>query len=382
MSLLRVPITPAFLPTVATVDLTALTHNLAQFRRILSPGCSVMAVVKANAYGHGAIEISRTLIRHGVARLAVFSTEEGAALREAGITVPIVVLGPIFQEQFGDLVANRLTPVVSDPSVLTALGQDAASRRISLSIHLKIETGMGRLGLTHKELVTLIRSHKFPSVLRLEGLMTHLADADGPDPDATEEQISRFNSALKVVLEGGFQVPLVHVSNSGGAVRFPSTHFSLVRPGIMLYGYHTLPATVATPDLRPVLSLKTCIAQLRTLPPGGTVSYNRTFTAKRLTRIAVLPIGYAGGLSRHLSNRGAVLIRGQRAPIVGVVCMDMMMVDVTTIPGVTVGDEAVLIGQQENERITALDIAEWIGTISYEVLCAISPQIPRLYHSA
>ena len=212
--------------------------------------------------------------------------------------------------------------------------------------------------------------------------MTHLADADGSTPDATEDQISRFNKALHVVLEGGFQIPLVHVANSGGAVRFPSAHFSLVRPGIMLYGYHTLPGTVETPNLRTVLSLKTCIAQLRTVQPGGTVSYNRTFTAKCPTRIAVLPIGYAGGLSRHLSNRGAVLIRGQRAPIAGLVCMDMVMVDVTMIPGVAVGDEVVLIGQQGNERITASDIAEWTGTISYEVLCAISPQIPRLYFAS
>lgn len=374
--------TSTFLPTVATIDLTALTHNLSQFRRILSPGCDVMGVVKANAYGHGAVETSRTLVRHGVTRLAVFSTEEGVALRKAGITVPIVVLGPVFQEQFGDLFAHRLTPVVSDPAVLTALGQAAASREISHSIHLKIETGMGRLGLTEKELTALIRSSTFPPSLRLEGLMTHLADADGPDPDATEGQMSRFNRALNIVLEGGFRVPLIHVSNSGGAVRFRSTHFSLVRPGIMLYGYHTLPDTVKTPDLRPVLSLKTCIAQLRTIQPGGTVSYNRTFTAKCLTRIAVLPIGYAGGLSRHLSNRGYVLIRGRRAPIAGLVCMDMVMVDATAIPGVAVGDEVVLIGQQEDERITARDMAEWTGTISYEVLCAISPQIPRLYRSS
>lgn len=374
--------TSTFLPTVATIDLTALTHNLSQFRRILSPGCDVMGVVKANAYGHGAVETSRTLVRDGVTRLAVFSTEEGVALRKAGIAVPIVVLGPVFQEQFGDLFAHRLTPVVSDPAVLTALGQAAASREISHSIHLKIETGMGRLGLTEKELTALIRSSTFPLSLRLEGLMTHLADADGPDPDATEGQMSRFNRALNIVLEGGFRVPLIHVSNSGGAVRFRSTHFSLVRPGIMLYGYHTLPDTVKTPDLRPVLSLKTCIAQLRTIQPGGTVSYNRTFTAKCLTRIAVIPIGYAGGLSRHLSNRGYVLIRGRRAPIAGLVCMDMVMVDATAIPGVAVGDEVVLIGQQEDERITARDMAEWTGTISYEVLCAISPQIPRLYRSS
>lgn len=375
------PITPPFLPTVATVDLTALTHNLSQFRQILSPGCDVMAVVKANAYGHGAIETSRTLIQHGVTRLAVFSTEEGMALRQAGITVPIVVLGPVFQEQFGDMFASQLTPVVSDPSMLTALAQAAASRAIPYPIHLKIETGMGRLGLTQDELVALIRSHKFPPSLRVEGLMTHLADADGSNSDATEEQIRRFRDALKIVQEGGFHISLIHVSNSCGAVRFPSAHFSLVRPGIMLYGYHTLPSTVGTPDLRPVLSLKTQIAQLRTIQPGSPVSYNGTFTAKRLTRIAVLPIGYANGLSRRLSNRGSVLIRGHRAPIAGLVCMDMVMVDVTEIPGTDVGDETILIGRQGNDEITASEIAKWTDTIPYEVLCAISPKIPRLYLS-
>jgi alanine racemase len=376
-----VPITPPFLPTVATVDLTALTHNLSQFRQILSPGCEVMAVVKANAYGHGAIETSRTLIQQGVTRLAVFSTEEGMALRQAGITVPIIVLGPVFQEQFGDMFASQLTPVVSDPSMLTALAQAAASRAIPYPIHLKIETGMGRLGLTQDELVALIRSHKFPPSLRVEGLMTHLADADGSNFDATEKQIRRFRDALKIVQEGGFHVSLIHVSNSCGAVRFPSAHFSLVRPGIMLYGYHTLPSTVETPDLRPVLSLKTQIAQLRTIQPGSAVSYNGTFTAKRLTRIAVLPIGYANGLSRRLSNRGAVLIRGQRAPIAGLVCMDMVMVDVTEIPGTAVGDETILIGRQGNDEITASEIAKWTDTIPYEVLCAISPKIPRRYLS-
>jgi alanine racemase len=372
---------PTFLPTVATVDLTALAHNLSQFRRILSPGCDVMAVVKANAYGHGAIETARILLRHGVARLAVFSTEEGIALRRAGVSVPIVVLGPIFHEQIGDLFASHLTPVVSDLSTLAALGTAAASRSVPYPIHLKVETGMGRLGLTEDELATLIASQKFPSALQFEGLMSHLADSDGVAPEATEEQISRFNRCIQLVAQGGFRVSHIHLSNSGGAVRFPSTHFTHVRPGIMLYGYHTLPSTIQVPDLKPILSLRTCVAQLRTVKPGGTVSYNRTFTATRPTRIAVLPIGYANGLSRHLSNRGHVLIRGNQAPIVGLVCMDMIMVDATRIPDVAVGDEVVLIGQQQNKRITARDIAEWTGTISYEVLCAISPKIPRLYSS-
>ncbi len=376
------PIPFAFLPTVATVDLAALAHNLLQLRRVLSPGCGIMAVIKANAYGHGAVEIAQTLIRHGVVRLAVFSIEEGIALRQAGITVSIIILGPIFREQFEDLFAHQLTPVVSDPSTLAALGQYATQGSSLYPIHLKIETGMGRLGLTQNELEAILAKHTFPSSLRLEGLMSHLADSDGLDPDSTNQQIIRFERVIMAIRKEGFSLPMIHLSNSAGIVRFPSAHYSLVRPGIMLYGYHTLPHTVQAPDLRPVLSLTTRIAQLRLIHPGETVSYNRTFIARRPTRIAVLPIGYSGGVSRHSSNRGQVLIRGQRATIAGIVCMDMVMVDVTEIEDVAVGDEVVLIGQQGSERITAHDTAKWAGTISYEVLCAISPQIPRFYHSS
>lgn len=375
------PIPFTFLPTVATVDLAALAHNLLQLRRVLSPGCDIMAVVKANAYGHGAVEIARTLTRHGVVRLAVFSIEEGISLRQAGIAVSIVVLGPIFREQFEDLFAHQLTPVVSDPSTLAALGQYATQGSPLYPIHLKIETGMGRLGLTQNELEAILAKHTFPSSLRLEGLMSHLADSDGLDPDSTNQQITRFERVIMAIRKEGFSVPMIHLSNSAGIVRFPSAHYSLVRPGIMLYGYHTLPHTVQAPDLRPVLSLTTRIAQLRVIQPGETVSYNRTFMAKRPTRIAILPIGYSDGLNRQLSNRGHVLVREQRAPIVGRVCMDMVMIDVTMIPSAAVGDEVVLIGQQANERITADNLAEWAGTISYEVLCAISPQVPRLYRS-
>jgi alanine racemase len=377
-----VPIPSAFSPTVVTVDLTALVHNLLQLRRIISPDSDIMAVVKANAYGHGAVETAQALVRHGVVHLAVFSIEEGIALRQAGIAASIVILGPVFPQQIQDLFAYQLTPVVSDPSTLTALGRCATQDSSLYPIHLKIDTGMGRLGFTLNEVEAIITKHSFPSSLHLEGLMSHLADSDGSDPDPTEQQINRFERALKIVYEAGFSVPLIHLGNSAGIVRFPSAHYSLVRPGIMLYGYHTLPPSVRPPDLRPVLSLTTRIAQLRLIQPGETVSYNRTFIARRPTRIAVLPIGYSGGVSRHLSNRGQVLIRGQRATIAGIVCMDMVMVDVTEIPDVTVGDEVVLIGQQETERITAHDIAEWTGTISYEVLCALSPQIPRFYCSS
>jgi alanine racemase len=373
--------TSTFLPTSASVDLTALVHNLTQFRKTLVPGCDIMAVVKANAYGHGAVETAKALVRQGVSRIAVVSIEEGITLRQAGINAPIVILGPVFPEQCTDLFAHQLTPVVSDAGMLQKLGQAASSLPTPYPIHLKLETGMGRLGLTQDELANCFGSQGFPRTLQLEGLMTHLADADGPATNTTEEQLARFRKAIGIVTAAGFRVPLIHAANSGGAVRFPEAQFSLVRPGIMLYGYHTLPKSVPVPDLKPVLSLRTSIAQLRTVLPGHTVSYNGTFTATRPTKIAVLPIGYADGISRRLSNRGHVLIHGQRAPIAGLVCMDMTMVDITKIAGTAIGDEAVLIGSQGADRITADDIANWTGTIAYEVLCTIGPRIPRHYHS-
>ncbi len=341
-----------------------------------------MAVVKANAYGHGAVEISRSLIRQGIARLAVVSLDEGIALRQAGITVPIVVLGPLFPNQIDDLFANRLTPVISDVAIIPALAERAATLLAPYSIHLKIETGMGRLGLATDESIDLLVMRKLPSCLHLEGLMTHFADADGESNNQTHHQLTIFTRVLTTLAAHDIKVPLIHAANSGGAVRFPDAQFSLVRPGIMLYGYHTLPKTAAAPDLKPVLTLKTCIAQLRTVPVGGTVSYNATFVAKRTTRVAILPIGYADGYNRHLSNRGEVLVQGRRAKVIGLVCMDMVMVDVTDIPGVAVGDDVILIGSQGEDEITATDLAAWTGTIPYDILCSIGPRVPRLYRNA
>ena len=341
-----------------------------------------MAIVKANAYGHGAVEIVLALARLGVGRIAVASLEEGIALRQAGISASIVVLGALFEEQVSDLVAHQLTPVVSDGRILSALAQAARSHSASYPIHLKVETGMGRLGLSSEELFSLLDNPLLRSPLQVEGMMTHLPDADGKDSTFTERQLGAFRLMVEQVRQRGFSIPLVHTANSAAIVRFPDAHFSLVRPGIMLYGYHTLPATVPAPDLRPVLSLHTTIAQLRTIPPGGTVSYNGTFVAARPTRIAVLPIGYADGYSRQLSHRGLVLIRGRRAPIVGLVCMDMIMVDVTDIAQVQVGETVTLIGQQGGESIWADEVAGWIDTIPYEVLCGIGSRVPRLYESA
>jgi alanine racemase len=370
------------LPTYATVNLAALAHNLTCIKRYLSPDCEVMAIVKANAYGHGAEETARALARLGIGRFAVASVDEGIALRQAGVSASIVVLGALFEEQVLDLVAHKLTPVVSDGQILPALAKAARSHTSPYPIHLKVETGMGRLGFSSEELLSLLDNPLLRNPLQVEGMMTHLADADGKDGTFTERQLGAFRAVVDQIRQRGISLPLVHAANSAAIVRFPDAHFSLVRPGIMLYGYHTLPATVPAPDLRPVLSLHTKIVQLRTIPRGGTVSYNGTFVATRPTRIAVLPIGYADGYSRQLSHRGSVLIRGRRASIVGLVCMDMIMVDVTDMAQLQVGETVTLIGQQGQESIWAEEVAGWTDTIPYEVLCGIGSRVPRLHESA
>lgn len=365
--------------TYATIDLAALGQNLSRIRERLSPNSHIMAVVKANAYGHGAVEVARALRDAGVTRLAVASVQEGVALREAGIDGDILVLGALLDQQLTELLSNRLTPVVTDQRLLPQLATEGEAAKKPLPIHLKVDTGMGRLGLAPSEWATFLETFPRWKSLRLEGCMTHLADSDGNDSSHTEQQLKMFHGLLEQLEQRGIKPPCVHVANSAAIMRYPHSHFSLVRPGIMLYGYHTLPPSVSCPALQPVLSLHTTVMQLRTIKPGETVSYNRTFVANRPSTIAILPIGYADGYSRQLSNKGFVLIGGKRAPIVGLICMDMTMVDVTDIPGVRVGDCVTLIGRQGQEAILADEIAQWTGTIPYETLCAIGPRIPRVY---
>lgn len=338
-----------------------------------------MAVVKANAYGHGAIDVSRALAAADVTRVAVASVQEGIALRQAGLDADIVVLVDLFDKHIEELFAYRLTPVITEQRLLPTLAKAAEALKHPFPIHIKVDTGMGRLGLSPSELAALFNALPDWKSLRLEGFMTHLADSDGDDPSHTEQQLKSFRGLLEQVEQRGITVPLVHVANSAAIMRYPQSHFSLVRPGIMLYGYHTLPDSVPCPRLKPVLSLHTRVMQLRAIKPGETVSYNRTFIAKRPSTIAVLPIGYADGYSRQLSNKGFVLVEGKRAPIVGLICMDMTMVDVTDVPSVRVGDSVMLIGRQGQEAIWADEVARWTGTIPYETLCAIGSRIPRVY---
>lgn len=370
---------PAHPATIATIDLSALAHNLAHVRRCLFPACEILAVVKADAYGHGAAAISRALVEAGITRLGVSTIDEGVALRNAGLRVPILLLGALLPDQLGEAIASDLTPIIHDPELAERLGNLPVSKPTPYPVHIKVDTGMGRLGLQPEQVVSLLQSPPFKGPLVAEGLMTHLADADNPDREFTEMQAARFRRLVDQIAVAGFSIPLVHAANSASILGHPSTHFTMVRPGIMLYGYASVPFGQTPPDLKPVLTLTTRVMQIRTLEPGESVSYNRSYIVTRPSRIAVLPIGYADGYSRALSNRGSVLLHGRRAPIRGRVCMDMTMVDVTDVPGVRPGDEAVLIGRQGSQTIWATDLAAWLDTIPYEVLCVLGPRVARVY---
>jgi alanine racemase len=365
-------------PTVAKIDLQSLSHN---YNEVLqrAGGRKILAVVKAQAYGHGALRVARHLLELGAGMLGVALVEEGRELREAGIEAPVLVMGAVFPEQAEAIAALGLTPVVYDLAVARA-GADAAQKlKVTVAVHVKIDTGMGRIGISPAAAEDFIAGLMSLDGITVQGLMTHFADADLRDKRFASEQMDRFESVVKKLDSRGIAIPLRHAANSAAVLDCKRALFTMVRPGLMLYGYNPLEGEGVGADLRPVLSLVTRIAFLKKVPAGVSISYGRTFVTKRESVIATIPIGYADGYSRGLSNRGEAIVRGIRVPVAGRVCMDMTMLDVTEVPGVSEGDGVVLIGSQGNERITALDIAVRTGTISYEVLCGISSRVPRLY---
>jgi alanine racemase len=361
---------------VATIDLSALAHNFSEVTGRIG-GRKVLAVVKAQAYGHGAVPVGRRLVELGASMLGVALVEEGRELREAGITAPILVMGPVFPEQAEALVRLSLTPVVFTTTVADALSQAATELRRTVSVHVKIDTGMGRVGITPEEAAGFIAGIAKLKGIKVDGLMTHFSDADLRDRQFASAQMDRFESLVRSLEERGISVVLRHAANSAAVLAFDRALLTMVRPGLMLYGYDPLEQSSGA-DLRPVLSLVSRIAFLKKVPAGTPISYGRTFVTKRESRIATVPVGYADGYSRALSNRGEAIVRGRRVPVVGRVCMDMTMLDVTDVPQAQAGDEVVLIGRQGNERITADDIAARTGTIAYEVLCGIAGRVPRV----
>ncbi len=359
--------------TRAEVLLDTIAHNF-QVVRQAANGRKVLAVVKADAYGHGVVPVAQRLQAEGVDGFGVALAEEGIELREAGIDRAILVLNGISGGAHRDIVAAGLTPVLYEISEASAFEAVAESRPID--VHLKVDTGMGRLGVPLDDLSEFLRDlRRFPSI-RVAGLMTHLSTADC-DPAYVAEQLKGFKRAEGLVRRFGHAPSVLHAANSAALFRHPETHFDWVRPGISLYGYPGSESIDA--PLRPAMRWRTEVLRTRTLRPGESAGYGRSFRASRETCLATIPLGYGDGLLRSASNRGHVLIGGVRCPIVGNIAMDLTTVDVSDVPGVAIGDEALLLGEQEGAILDATDLATAAGTIPYEVLTNVSRRVPRVY---
>ncbi len=368
-------------PTWAEIHLDHLAHNYQIIRSHLGQDVRIMAVVKADAYGHGAIPIAHHLEKLGVDWFAVALPEEGEELRRAEITKPILCLGGFWEGQAELVVENNLTPAVFELDTLEKLNAEARRREQRVDYHLKVDTGMGRLGVPADSLSAfLARARDFAHV-HLDGVLSHFACAGNENGRAfTSEQLELFNELMKQVRGAGFNPRYRHLANSAAMLAYPDSRMEMVRPGAALYGLKrdVLPPDAPDIGLKPVLSLRTRIMYMKAAPTGTALGYGVTFRTRRPSRIATLPIGYHDGYSRALSNRGTVLVHGQRAPIVGRVSMDLTLVDVTEIEGARVGDQVTLIGRDNDDEILAEELANQAGTISYEIVCGIGQRVPRL----
>lgn len=365
--------------TWAEIDLDAVGSNVRAFLRFVGSRVQVIAVVKANAYGHGAVPVSCAALRAGATRLAVHRVLEAVELRQAGITAPILVMGYVPPDGADEVVRWGLIATVTTWEFAQALSGRAEAAGVKAPVHLKVDTGMGRFGLMPDEVLPFMRSLASLNGVVLEGVYTHFATADATDPAYTRLQLRRFEEVLRVLSMAGIAVPLRHACNSAATMRFPQAHFDAVRPGIALYGLRPSSEWAPAFALRPAMTLKSLVVRVRTVPPGWGIGYGRTYVPRRPTRVALVPVGYGDGYHRILSNRGAVLIHERMAPILGRVSMDQIVVDVSDIEEVREGDEVVLFGRQGRVRLEAEQVAEWAQTINYEVTTSILPRVVRVY---
>jgi alanine racemase len=365
-------------PTAAVVRLAAVAANYHLIRSLVQPA-EVYAVVKANAYGHGAVPVARRLESEGCHRFAVGTLEEGIELRSAGIASEVLLLQGASAAQFRELLAHRLVPVASCLSCLAALGE--TGRGETLSIHVKFDTGMGRVGLLPQEVGAFCDLLRRQPHLKLAGVATHLARA-GESRETTLGQLLLFEEILAALRDAGMETGLAHAANSAACFDEPASHFDAVRVGLALYGALPEPGLLHAERLQPALSWVSAVSHVREVPPGTPVSYGGTFVTARPTLLGIVPVGYGDGYRRALGNRGQALVRGHRVPIVGRVCMDWAVLDLTGVPDAREGEEVVLIGRQGGEVLSVEHVASWLDTISYEVFCGIAARVPRRYEEA
>lgn len=360
--------------TYAEIELEAIKHNIAEIKKIISPKTKFMAVVKANAYGHGAVAVSRAAVESGVDYLSVANVREALELREAGMLMPILILTESPTSVMDEIVQHRLTQTVYSYAEAKALSDEAVKRNKKAAVHIKVDTGMGRVGVNPSEAVALY--HKIASLpnLIIEGIFTHFAKAEEHGDSYTDQQFEKFKNIITRLDE----IPIKHAANSAATLFHPQTHLDMVRVGLMMYGIYPSGGTHRSICLRPALSFKTRVAYIKRVTQNMPLSYGGTHVTSHETTIVTLPVGYADGYSRKLSNKAKVLIKGKRYPVVGTISMDMTLVDVGDAK-VEVGDEVVLIGSQGVETISADEVARLSDTISYEIICSIGKRVPRIY---
>ena len=368
-------------PTWVEIDLSAIAHNTRQIQSMVGPNVRILASLKADAYGHGALKVARTVLLNGASMLGVATVSEAAPLREAGIHAPILVFGYVPHWQMREAVRQDLTITLYSIESAEALSRSAQALRQIVRVHVKVDTGMGRLGIRAEQIAEVLKlMHGIIHLpgLELEGIFTHFAMADTQDQTHARIQLTRFQDILRVLEEEHIRPPLVHAANSAAILSLPESHFDMVRPGIALYGLDPSPEVRLPVGFRPALSFKTQVAQVKIIPEGESISYGCSYITDRPTSVAILPVGYADGFRRGPTNWGSVLVHGQEAPLLGRVCMDQCIIDVSHIPQVRVGDEVVLIGRQEEASLTAEQVAQRLGTINYEVVSEILARVPRV----
>jgi alanine racemase len=362
-------------PTFAVIDAAALRANFACVRAAVPSSVAILAVVKADGYGHGATLVAPILDAAGADWFGVATVDEGIELRASGIRKPILVLTGAAGGDVAALLEHHLSVAILHREMVRELAGALGGQR--LGVHLKVDTGMGRIGVQPAELPVLIDEVQRAGGFLIEGVFSHFANAERVEQAYSDHQLEAFRGAIKALHAAGQRPRWIHLANSAATLLRPDAHFTMVRPGIVLYGVS--PAPMLRPaGLQPAMRLVTRIVQLKSVPSGFAVSYGQTFATRRPSVIAVLPIGYADGYARALSNRASVLVRGQRAPVIGTVCMDLTMVDVTDVPGVQLGDEVVLWGRQNGAEISVTEVAEWQGSIAYEVLTRVGKRVPRV----
>lgn len=366
-------------PTSAIIDRSAFRHNLAMVRAYVGDRPAIMPVVKADAYGHGALQLSQEALRLGVRWLAVARYHEGLALRAAGIDTPILVFEIVPRESIEASLAAELRLTVASDAHAEAISGVATRSNLRAVIHVKVDTGMGRLGVVHDAAADCLeRIARLPGVT-VEGVYSHFATSEDPDQAYAREQLRRFTAVLNDLERRNIRPPLRHMANSGAVIALPDSHFDIVRPGIMLYGYPPAQGMSQAHPVRPVMALRSRVSFLKTVAAGTSISYGRRYSTSGRTTIATIPVGYADGFARLLTGKSQCIIRGRRFPIVGTVCMDHVMADLGAEPGVQEGDEVTLIGSDGTEEITAWDVASIAGTIPYEVTSLITPRVPRIF---